>query len=69
MRCLASARVRPGGELRQARAVRAAGGVKVADHHVVEQNVVQPARAEFAADQMGVHVQHRHFGQRLLQRV
>ena len=45
----------------------AAGRVEVADDHVIEQDIVQPAGAEIAAHQMRVDVEHRHFGQCLFQ--
>ncbi len=58
---------RPAGELRQPRPVGAAGGVKIADDHVVEHQVVQPAGAQVAAHQVRMHVEHRQFGQGLFQ--
>jgi len=58
---------RPGGILREPVAAGAAGCVQVADHHVVKQDVVEPPGAQPAPNQMRMHVQHRHFGQRFLQ--
>ena len=58
---------RPAGKLRQPRAARAAGRVEIADDHVVEQDVVQPAGAEMSAHQMRMDVEHRQLGQGLFQ--
>ena len=54
----------PAGKLGQPSSVRAPRGIEVADDHMVEQHVVQPARSELAADQVGVDVENRNFGQR-----
>ncbi len=50
---------RPAGELRQPSPVGTTGRVEIADDHVVEQDVVQPAGAEMSAHQVRVHVEHR----------
>ena len=54
----------PAGILRQPRSVRAPRRIEIADDHMVEQQVVQPARSELAADQVRVDVENRNFGQR-----
>ena len=51
--------------LREPRAAGTAGGVEVADHHVVQENVVQAARRQLAANQMRVDVERRDLSERL----
>src|SRR5206468_1221042 len=47
----------PRRKLREPRPRRTPGGVKVADYHVIEQHVVQTARAESSAHQVRMDVQ------------
>jgi hypothetical protein len=54
-------RVRPAGVLRQPRARRASGRVQVAHGHVVQQDVMQPPRAQAPAHEMRVRVQDGRF--------
>src|SRR6266404_2978139 len=54
---------RPAWILGQTRAARASRGVKVRDHHVVEQDVVQAARAEATTNQVRMDVQYRDLAQ------
>ena len=53
-------------KLRQPSAIRAPRCIEITHHHVIKENVMQAARAQFAADQMGMDVEHRQFGQGLL---
>ena len=55
---------RPAGKLGEPCSARASGGIEVADDHMVEQDVVQPASRELPADQVGVHIENRNLGQR-----
>src|SRR3954465_2620231 len=43
-------------KLCESRAVGRASGVEIADDHVIKQHIVQPARAEAAANKMSVYV-------------
>ena len=54
----------PSGVLRETGSGRASGRVKVADAHVVQEDVVETARAQSAADEVGMDVDDRHLGQR-----
>ena len=51
--------VGPAGKLGQPRPGRTAGGIEVADDHVIEQDVVQSPRSQLAADQVRVDVEDR----------
>ena len=67
MRRWASSVVGQPGKLRQPLAAGATGRVQIADHHVVEEDVVQPAGAEMPAHEVRMDIEHRQLGQRLFQ--
>jgi len=55
----------PIGKLGEPRAAGATGRVKVAHHHVIEQDIVQAARTQARAAKVRVDIQDRQFGQSL----
>jgi hypothetical protein len=56
-------RIRPVRELRESRAARTTRRIQIAHDHVIQQHIMQSARAQPPTDQMRVDIQARDFGQ------
>src|SRR5688572_29614060 len=57
----------PAGILGKPLAARTAGGIDVANDHVIKQNVMKSTRPELAADEVGMDIEHRHFAEGLFE--